>query len=805
MHMRSQPSKSRSARRFPTSLYTPIKTIIAASTIALAATANPASATWSILITDTRTGEIVLGSATCVPSIDLAISTPVLITGVGAVTAQSAVDISGQNRMFIRDRLLENQPLSHILSQLELNDPGHSNRQYGMIKANGDVLTYSGIENADWAGGTTGRIEQGRPGPKDDIVYTVQGNILSGPNVVDAAISAIHDTDSDLPGKLMAAMLAARVAGGDGRCSCSNANPTGCGSPPPAPFKSADVGYMIGARADDTDSVRAFYNLPANSTSLTQLDNNTFAIADIDENIHLYDNATNTNNEVAHFVFNQTIETTLPSINKIIAADLDNNGLNDLVVQTGARTIAVIFQSESNVFTAPLPLPQQPTPTIRNIEPLISPGIQDQILVSAGPSGYLRVFKFNGTDFEITYDNYDESRHVDAELVDINNDQLPDLLDLDNLNSSPNVVVYLGSDSEVFGAETFLPGTSADPVKIRTADINNDNLLDILVATASTRSLDVFINTGTPNNPTFAPRISSPLSSGAIDFQITDLNADNIQDAIVLLESGANLRYYLGDNAGNFTETNRTRIGGTPTDALLFDLNSDGDMDLITNASDQLLIYDNLNNATVQRQTGFVRGDKFMFINIPNQGSAAEDAVDQMIPKFQDFRDSLADVPDAVQTTVTQPSRILIDDAGPTPKLRVHIKDYEQQTLQLPATFSLEFNPKNLTPGLPEFVAPGIYDIPLSALSENGAKAGNHPLTIRVTANERTVTLMPSLTISTTTNLADFNADDALNFIDISIFINALSSQNPVADLNDDGFYNIEDLNIFLSAYKAAP
>ncbi len=805
MHMRSQPSKSRSARRFPTSLHTPIKTTIAASTIALAATANPASATWSILITDTRTGEIVLGSATCVPSIDLAISTPVLITGVGAVTAQSAVDISGQNRMFIRDRLLENQPLSHILSQLELNDPGHSNRQYGMIKANGDVLTYSGIENADWAGGTTGRIEQGRPGPKDDIVYTVQGNILSGPNVVDAAISAIHDTDSDLPGKLMAAMLAARVAGGDGRCSCSNANPTGCGSPPPAPFKSADVGYMIGARADDTDSVRAFYNLPSNSTSLTQLDNNTFAIADIDENIHLYDNATNTNNEVAHFVFNQTIETKLPSINKIIAADLDNNGLQDLVVLSGQFNVAVFFQSAPGTFENPLSVPHPNWP-VRNIEPFDAPDLPgQQILISAGPGGYVNAYRFDGTDFISTFSDFDEAAHEDAEFADLNNDGIQDFVDLGRPNSEGYFRIYTGNAVGDFKQSTPTTSTSPDPVKVRAADINNDNLIDILVATGSTRSLDVFINTGTANNPSFAPRISSPLSSGAIDFQITDLNADNIQDAIVLLESGANLRYYLGDNAGNFTETNRTRIGGTPTDALLFDLNSDGDMDLITNASDQLLIYDNLNNATVQRQTGFVRGDKFMFINIPNQGSAAEDAVDQMIPKFQDFRDSLADVPDAVQTTVTQPSRILIDDAGPTPKLRVHIKDYEQQTLQFPATFSLEFNPKNLTPGLPEFVAPGIYDIPLSALSENGAKAGNHPLTIRVTANERTVTLMPSLTISTTTNLADFNADEALNFIDISIFINALSSQNPIADLNDDGFYNIEDLNIFLSAYKAAP
>ena len=65
---------------------------------ALACSATTASATWSILIADTRTGEIALGSATCVQGINLRASTPVLVLGVGGVTAQSAVDGTGGNR-----------------------------------------------------------------------------------------------------------------------------------------------------------------------------------------------------------------------------------------------------------------------------------------------------------------------------------------------------------------------------------------------------------------------------------------------------------------------------------------------------------------------------------------------------------------------------------------------------------------------------------------------------------------------------------------------------------------------------------
>ncbi len=777
----------------------------ASKAAALAATlsiTSTASATWSILITDTRTGEFVVGSATCLTGFDLARETPVILTGIGAITAQSSVDTNGINRMFIRDRLLEGQPLSQILTELETFDPGHNNRQYGMITTNGDVLTYSGIQNANWAGGSTGRIEQGRPGPADDIVYTVQGNILSGPNVVDAAVDAIINTDTDLPGKLMASMLAARVAGGDGRCSCSNANPTGCGSPPPAPFKSAHVGYMIGSRADDTDSIRAFYRLPANSTSLTQLSTNTFAIADTDENIHLYVNATNTNNEVAHFNLDQTIETTLPSIDKVVAADLDNNGLNDLVAQSHSD-LHIFLQKAPNEFANPIRF--LGGSLITEIAPYNAPDLTgEQLIVFRTPPLDGQVMNFENNQL-MSHDSFTvQSTVSDATTIDINNDSIPDQIYV--AQGSSKIRILFGNAQGTFPNTPSLElTTSPFPQAVKAVDINNDNLLDIVVATFSSSSIDAFINTGTQQSPSFAPRVTSPLSTGAIDFQITDLNNDNIQDAIVLLQSGANLRYYLGDNAGNFTETDRTRIGGTPTDALLADLNNDGDMDLITNASDQLLIYDNLQNATVQRQTGFARGDKFMFINIANQGAAAPDPVDQMLTRFDEFRAELTDLPDAVQTTVTQPSRILIDDSGQAPKLRVHIKDYQQQTLALPAIFNLEFNPSHLTPGLPEFVAPGIYDIPLTALSENEAKAGNHDLTIRVTANEHTVTLMPSLTISTTTNLADYNADDALNFLDISIFINALSNQLPTADLNNDGFYNQDDINIFITAYKAAP
>src|SRR5690554_5993587 len=91
--------------------------------------APTASATWSILIADTRTREIALASATCVPNIDLRAETPVLLLGRGAATAQSAVDTTGANRARVWAEFARGSTPQEILDILAGTDGGHDNRQ----------------------------------------------------------------------------------------------------------------------------------------------------------------------------------------------------------------------------------------------------------------------------------------------------------------------------------------------------------------------------------------------------------------------------------------------------------------------------------------------------------------------------------------------------------------------------------------------------------------------------------------------------------------------------------------------------
>lgn len=211
-----------------------------------------ARATWSLILIDLRTGEIAVGSATCVPDSDLETTVPVIIPGVAAACAQSLVDTTGENKGFIWEQLQESRRPQRILDELALLDDQHQRRQYGFATVGGRTRGFSGGLTGDYAGDVTGVI----PAPSEDagdIAYAIQGNVLAGAAVIDQIEAAINETSGDLPGKLMAAMEAARDFGGDGRCSCSFADADACGSPPSEPFdKSAIIGFMISARAGDS-------------------------------------------------------------------------------------------------------------------------------------------------------------------------------------------------------------------------------------------------------------------------------------------------------------------------------------------------------------------------------------------------------------------------------------------------------------------------------------------------------------------------------------------------------------------------
>lgn len=215
--------------------------------LALLALVPAASATWSIVCVNARTGEVGVASATCLANFNLRQAVPVVVVGRGAAAAQSFIDLSGENKRLIYESFRDTDLTPQvILDLLEAQDGQHQTRQYGIVSFTGDPVTFTGRRDGAAATGVVGRV--------GDYVYSIQGNVLTGDQVVFAAEVAFRGTKGDMGQRIMAAMHAARALGGDGRCSCSGADPTGCGVPPPNFTKSAHVGVLIVARMGDTDN-----------------------------------------------------------------------------------------------------------------------------------------------------------------------------------------------------------------------------------------------------------------------------------------------------------------------------------------------------------------------------------------------------------------------------------------------------------------------------------------------------------------------------------------------------------------------
>lgn len=123
--------------------------------------------------------------------------------GVGAIATQALANFSyGPQGL---DLLAKGLTAQATVDLLTAADDGREHRQLGIVDAAGRSATYTGTSCIEWAGG---RALDG---------FAVQGNILTGPEVVDAMVGAYTDTGLTFPQRLVAALKAADEHGGDRR------------------------------------------------------------------------------------------------------------------------------------------------------------------------------------------------------------------------------------------------------------------------------------------------------------------------------------------------------------------------------------------------------------------------------------------------------------------------------------------------------------------------------------------------------------------------------------------------------------
>lgn len=157
--------------------------------------------TFSIVAMDPATDEWGIAVASKVP--DVGYIVPWIKPGVGAVATQAYA-----NPYFgpwALELLSMGKSAEEVLEMILQKDTLPEQRQVGIVDQDGRAAAYTGESTLEWSG------------HKNASHVSVQGNILTGPDVIDSMYAVFQRTEGLLAERLLAALEAGEKAGGDKR------------------------------------------------------------------------------------------------------------------------------------------------------------------------------------------------------------------------------------------------------------------------------------------------------------------------------------------------------------------------------------------------------------------------------------------------------------------------------------------------------------------------------------------------------------------------------------------------------------
>ncbi len=765
---------------------------VLAAGASLVAVAGSARATWSILIIDTRTGEIGVASATCLTGFDLRANTPVLIPGVGAATAQSAVDSTGQNRVKIRDLLVQGLDPNAIIDTLAGFDTAHQSRQYGIADTLGRTATFTGLGAGAWAGGRVGQI--------GDLVYAVQGNVLAGEPVVAAAVQAIIDTPGDIAEKMMASMEAARSMGGDGRCSCSGGNPTGCGAPPPVFTKSAHIAYMLIARAGDNAGCNGLIRAGTRPYDAVIGDVNGDGRDDIvtcsESTVVVLANAREPGDAFVTFaapaMFGGGADT-----RGVAIADITGDGILDIVSAAyGADTVGVHAGNGDGTFGAVVTsaagdgargIATGDFNGDGRIDVVCSNQISNDVSIYLNEGGSLgaQVRRSVGTaPSAIVAGDLDADGDVDIAVL---------------TNSSRRVAILRNDGSGVFSlSASVLVGNS--PTDMCMADLDGDGDLDLATSDRDSDALSILTNNGAASFTRSA--LATPDSPTRV--RAADMNGDGRLDLVVTSSSLRRAQVLEGDGVGGFVLGSTFSVNDSLLDVEVADLNLDGTPDLVGVGGGNLSIItvESIAPGVWNDGTGCATGEYFMNFNVANTTSGDPEPVYTLRAMFDAWRGVLDGRTDAVRSGVafSAPSLPVRGRITAT----IELIDWNGEPVAFePGMVTVEHAEGSA--GLASIgpvvaLGGGVYRVDLTGPE---SATGVDRLDVIAHDDLRAVVLMPTAIVPIIASPADFDGSGSVDILDFLGFFDAFGSGDLSADLTGDGTLDEQDVALFLAAFDA--
>ena len=345
----------------------------------------------------------------------------------------------------------------------------------------------------------------------------------------------------------------------------------------------AQVNFSIGNTLIDL----THYSSDITSIVSSDLNNNNFK--DLIVGSH-YDNTImiykNVNGDILHnqrIILYTNAQANFNTTYNIKSADIDNDGLNDIIVVSGYEDNLFWFKNLGNYTFSNLNIIAT---NIDNPKSLVSEDIDNDgdvdLIVGLNNDENVSLFKNNGdgtfSNQQIIYTtNYGVNNVV---LKDIDNNGY---LDIVSGQEDGSIYWVKNIDGVNFSSSMYITGSADDGTGFDFIDINNDTYLDIVFSSNYEHNLKYLINQSGNSFSSNSIMIDNNITD-PYQVKIVDLDNDNLLDILISTFSNDKIGWYKNNNGSFSSLIEVTNNISNPKDIVIEDLDNDGNMEIITSS-----------------------------------------------------------------------------------------------------------------------------------------------------------------------------------------------------------------------------
>ncbi len=277
----------------------------------------------------------------------------------------------------------------------------------------------------------------------------------------------------------------------------------------------------------------------------------------------------------------------------LVTGDLNGDGILDLAVaETGDDRVSVLLGEGHGVFGQPAPYPSGQGPTLIALGDVDGDDDLDMVVVNSGrfghdpPFSWSVLFNQGQGEFAPAQRFEEQGREglfpTDVSLADRNDDGLPDVTVTWSQPSwrkpDGSVSVFQNQGrGRLTPWRTIQAGLTLSAVA--QADVDDDGVLDLLVTSVFTDSVNVLLQIS-PDQYTKPAQMGVGFSP--VTLACEDLDGDGHRDLIVTNRTSQSVSILLGRGDGSFQPAGHYAVGAFPAAMGIEDFDNDGLPDIVT-------------------------------------------------------------------------------------------------------------------------------------------------------------------------------------------------------------------------------